>query len=69
VIKDHWAWFLKSNPIYATSLGVHDYDDRIGDFSLAEADRQAEQAAIFIKRLDAIPLRERQGGRGGARDF
>ncbi len=55
VIADHWAWFLKSNPIYATALGVHTYDDQIGDFSLAEADRRAAQAAVFIKRLDAIP--------------
>ena len=55
VVADHWAWFLKSNPIYATALGVHTYDDQIGDFSLAEADRQAAQAALFIKRLDAIP--------------
>ncbi|MEG3177365.1 DUF885 domain-containing protein [Sphingomonas sp. RB3P16] len=55
VIADHWAWFLKSNPIYATALGVHSYDDRIGDYSLAEQDRQAAQAAAFIKRLDAIP--------------
>ncbi|OYY90183.1 MAG: hypothetical protein B7Y45_08880 [Sphingomonas sp. 28-66-16] len=55
VIADHWAWFLKSSPIYATALGVHSYDDQIGDFSLAEADRQAAQAAIFLKRLDAIP--------------
>lgn len=55
VIRDHWAWYLKANPIYATSLGVHDYDDQVGDFSLAEADRQAAQAATFVKRLDAIP--------------
>ena len=55
VIADHWAWFLKSNPIYATALGVHTYDDQIGDFSMAEADRQAAQAAVFTKRLDAIP--------------
>lgn len=55
VIADHWAWFLKSNPIYATTLGVHDYDDQVGDASLAEADRQAAQAAAFVKRLDAIP--------------
>jgi uncharacterized protein (DUF885 family) len=55
VIADHWAWFLKSNPVYATALGVHTYDDQIGDYSLAEADRQAVQAAVFVKRLDAIP--------------
>jgi uncharacterized protein (DUF885 family) len=58
VIADHWAWFLKSNPVYATALGVHTYDDELGDYSLAEADRQAVQAALFVKRLDAIPAEE-----------
>jgi uncharacterized protein (DUF885 family) len=55
VIADEWAWFLKSNPVYASALGVHNYDDRLGDFSLAEQDRQAAQAQAFVKRLDAIP--------------
>ena len=54
LIADHWAWLLKANPVYATALGVHTYDDQIGDYSLAEADRQAAQAAVFLKRLDAI---------------
>ena len=55
IVSDHWAWYLKSNPVYATSLGVHTYDDQLGDFSLAEADRQAAQATAFVKRIDAIP--------------
>jgi uncharacterized protein (DUF885 family) len=55
VIDEHWAWFLKSNPVYATVLGTRTYDDRIGDLSLAEADRQARQAQAFIDRLKAIP--------------
>lgn len=55
VIDAHWAWFLKSNPVYATALGTRDYDDRVGDPSLAEADRQAAQAQTFIDRLRAIP--------------
>ena len=55
VIADHWTWLLKSYPIFATSVGVHTYDDRVSDYSLAEADHQAAQAALFVKRLDAIP--------------
>jgi uncharacterized protein (DUF885 family) len=55
VMDEHWAWFLQSNPIYATVLGTRTYDDRIGDISLAEADRQAKQAQAFIDRLKAIP--------------
>lgn len=55
LLKEHWAWFLKSNPEYATALGVRSYDDRISDISLAEADRQEKQAQAFLDRLKAIP--------------
>lgn len=55
VLDEHWAWFLETNPVYATSLGTRTYDDRIGDLSLAEADRQAARAQGFLDRLKAIP--------------
>ncbi len=55
LLDDHWAWYLKSNPVTATSLGVRKYDGELGDYSLAEQDRQAAQAGAFLKRLDAIP--------------
>ncbi len=54
VITDHWKWYLSANPVFATSLGVRDYDDRISDISLAEADRQAKAAQGFADRLRAI---------------
>lgn len=55
LLDDHWAWYLKSNPVTATTLGVRQYDGALADYSLAEQDRQAAQAALFLKRLDAIP--------------
>jgi uncharacterized protein (DUF885 family) len=55
VMAEHWAWYLKSNPEQATTLGVRSYDERISDVSLAEADRQAGQADAFLARLKAIP--------------
>lgn len=55
LLTDHWAWYLKSNPELATSLGVRSYDDRISDISLAEADRQEAQAKTFLSRMKAIP--------------
>src|SRR3954468_5912898 len=55
VLKEHWAWYLKTNPEQATSLGVRTYDDRISDISLAESDLQEAQAKIFLDRLKAIP--------------
>ena len=54
VIDDHWAWYLSVNPMQATDLGVRDYDMRLSDPSLAQADREAKAALGFVARLDAI---------------
>ncbi|WP_309092720.1 DUF885 domain-containing protein [Phenylobacterium sp.] len=55
LLADHWAWHLKNNPVQATTLGVRTYDTELGDPSLAAIDREAAEAAAFLKRLDAIP--------------
>jgi uncharacterized protein (DUF885 family) len=55
LLADHYAWLLRENPTYATSLGVRDYDDRIEDPSLAARDRQAAEAKAFLARLERIP--------------
>jgi uncharacterized protein (DUF885 family) len=52
---DYYAWLLRENPTYATSLGVRDYDDRIEDISLAARDRQSAEAKTFLERLDRLP--------------
>ncbi|HEY0412710.1 MAG TPA: DUF885 domain-containing protein [Allosphingosinicella sp.] len=62
LMADYYAWSLRESPVYATSLGVRDYDDRIDDVSLAAADRRAKEAAAFLARLGAIP----EGGLGAA---
>jgi len=54
VIADHWKWWLSINPVQATALGVHDYDDELGDLSLAEQDREAKAAQAFLDRLATI---------------
>lgn len=58
VIDDHWAWVLSESPTFATSLGVRDYDDRLGSVSLAAADEGAAQTATFVERLEAIDMAE-----------
>ena len=55
LIDEHWAWFLRNNPVYASALGVRDHEGELGDFSLAAQDRQAREAQAFIDRLDAMP--------------
>ena len=52
---DYWAFVMRENPTFASQLGIHDYDDRLGDISLAAEDRRAAQSAAYLKRLEAIP--------------
>ncbi len=51
---DYWAFTLREYPTFASSVGVHDYDDRLGDISLAAEDRRAAASTAYLKRLDAI---------------
>ncbi len=62
VIDDHWAWVLEENPTFATSLGVRDYDDRLGEASLEAAARRVAKGAEFIARLEAIDVEQLSPG-------
>jgi len=55
LLADHYAWLLREAPVYATALGVRDYDDRIDDVSAAARDRRVEEAKVFLARLERIP--------------
>jgi len=56
LLADHWSWYLKTDPITASTLGVHLYDDRLPDISLAAMDRQAADEQGFLDRLAKIPV-------------
>ncbi len=55
LVDDVWAYTLKEQPVYASMLGVNDYANEIGDYTLATQDRRAADAAKFLTRLDSIP--------------
>ena len=52
---EYWASTLREFPTLASQLGIHDYDDRLTDLSLAAEDRRAAASAGYLKRLEAIP--------------
>ena len=54
LLDDHWAWSLEQSPVFATTLGVRDYDDRIGSPSLETNDAQVAKMREFKERLEAI---------------
>ncbi|WP_088471652.1 DUF885 family protein [Sphingopyxis witflariensis] len=54
LLSDYYAWLLRTNPVSATALGVHDYDTELGDVSVTGMDRDAAQAQAFLVRLRSI---------------
>jgi uncharacterized protein (DUF885 family) len=55
LMDQYWAAQLKNSPTTATSVGVSDYDDQLDVLGLAEMDRQAAEAEVFLQRLRAVP--------------
>ena len=55
LLKDHYAWLLRTNPVQATALGVRDYDNQINDLSPAARERNLAEAKALLARLQRIP--------------
>src|SRR5256885_14339011 len=55
LMGQYWATLLRESPLLASSAGVPDYDRQLDEVGTAALDRQAAEAAAFLKRLDAIP--------------
>ena len=54
LFRREWQLRLRENPLFATSVGVHDSDDRLPSESLADQARRAEAARGFLKELEGI---------------
>jgi uncharacterized protein (DUF885 family) len=52
----YYAQTFKLSPIEATQVGVHDYDDQIGDFSAAGVAQQLAADHDYLAKLDAIDV-------------
>ncbi|MBK6690214.1 MAG: DUF885 domain-containing protein [Deltaproteobacteria bacterium] len=58
LLIDHWEWVLRQEPVFATSLGDHRYDDQLADRSPAGL-AAAQQAMVALRdRARAIPFGE-----------
>ena len=54
LIDDEWAWRLRENPLFATSVGDHSADDRLPSVAVADYERREKDAREFLKRWTAI---------------
>jgi uncharacterized protein (DUF885 family) len=54
LLADEWAERLRADPLYATAVGIHEYDDRLPAVAPADFERERRQDEQFLKRLQAI---------------
>jgi uncharacterized protein (DUF885 family) len=55
LLKDHYAWLLRNNPVQATALGVRDHDREIDDLGPAARERYQAEARALLARVDRVP--------------
>src|SRR5690349_6818310 len=51
LVEDFLNWLLDEEPTYATSLGVHAYDNRLADMSWARIEAGTRRTEQFARRL------------------
>src|SRR4051794_18849436 len=49
-----WEYRLKEDPMFATTVGRHEYDDRLPDISTEDLGRRAAAGKAFLAELAAI---------------
>lgn len=54
LLDDEWAWRLRENPLFATSVGDHSMDDKLPSVTIADYERREKDTRDFVKRLEAI---------------
>lgn len=58
LVDEMWQVQLKEDPLMATSVGEHKYNDRLPLVSLADCKRRNADQLAFLERLDKIPREE-----------
>jgi uncharacterized protein (DUF885 family) len=54
LLRDHWAWVLERQPLRATRLGVHRFDDRLAAGSYDDLQQERARRAELLQRARAI---------------
>jgi uncharacterized protein (DUF885 family) len=54
LLDEEWSLRLREDPLLATSVGVHDYDDRLPTVGREDLERRAAARRRFLERLEGI---------------
>ena len=58
LFDESWAFQLEEDPLYATNVGVHDYNDRLPSETEEDYQRRLNKEREFLNRLEEIPREE-----------
>jgi uncharacterized protein (DUF885 family) len=58
LFEREWEWRLEENPLLATDVGRHDYDDRLPSVAAADREHRAAATRGFLADLDGIDRAE-----------
>lgn len=50
-VDEYFDWTFRSSPWSATGLGIHDYDDELGDLSRRSIEARIGELEVFLERL------------------
>ena len=59
ILREFWTWRLQESPEFATSIGFHDFDDRLDDLSIDTFERRKAEVYQFLRKInetDSAPL-------------
>ncbi|HEX6790302.1 MAG TPA: DUF885 domain-containing protein [Candidatus Krumholzibacteria bacterium] len=54
LIDDEWAWRLRENPLFATSVGDHSADDKLPSVAVADYERRDRDNRAFYERWQKL---------------
>ncbi len=54
IFEDEWEFRLQEDPLFATSVGVHDFNDRLPEVNEAAQQRRARFQEKLLARIDGI---------------
>ncbi len=54
LFQEDWEFRMRESPLFATAVGDHRFNDRLGGVSIADQERRAAEVRGFLERLRAI---------------
>jgi uncharacterized protein (DUF885 family) len=54
LLHEYWEFVMQESPLWATQIGDHRYNDRLGSRTFADIESSATKRQAFLKRLQAL---------------